>query len=56
LFTSTFSECSTGIYGVNCESRCDTCVNRICDRFDEGVNMVVLKVLMEIIVICDEHL
>jgi hypothetical protein len=34
LFTSTFSECSTGIYGVNCESRCGTCVNRICDRFD----------------------
>ena len=26
-----FSECITG---VNCESRCDTCINRICDRFD----------------------
>ena len=29
-----FSDCSTGTYGVNCEARCDTCVNRICDRFD----------------------
>ena len=29
-----YSECSTSSYGVNCESRCDTCVNRICDRFD----------------------
>jgi hypothetical protein len=29
-----FSDCSTGTYGVNCEAQCDTCVNRICDRFD----------------------
>ena len=27
-------KCSTTSCGVNCESRCDTCVNRICDRFD----------------------
>jgi len=34
VLTFKFSECSTGIYGVNFESRCDTYVNRICDRFD----------------------
>ena len=34
VLTFNFSECSTGIYGVNCESRRDTCANRICDRFD----------------------
>ena len=28
------AECSTGTYGVNSESHCDTCINRICDRFD----------------------
>ena len=28
-----FSDCNTGTYGLNCESRCDTCVSRICDRF-----------------------
>jgi hypothetical protein len=28
-----YSECSATSYGVNCEYRCDTCVNRICDRF-----------------------
>ena len=26
LLAFKFSECSTGIYGVNCESRGDTCV------------------------------
>jgi hypothetical protein len=25
---------TTVTHGVNCEARCDTCVNRICDRFD----------------------
>ena len=29
-----FSDCSTGQYGVSCEARCDTCVNKICDSFD----------------------
>ena len=26
--------CQQIIYGVNCESCCDTCINIICDRFD----------------------
>lgn len=29
-----FSECITGTYGINCESQCDTCVHRICDKRD----------------------
>ena len=29
-----FSECITGTYDNNCESQCDTCVHRICDRQD----------------------
>jgi len=28
------SECTTGRYGLNCTSHCDTCVNRICNRHD----------------------
>jgi hypothetical protein len=28
------SECTTGRYGVNCDSHCLTCVNRICSRHD----------------------
>ena len=29
-----FSGCTTGTYGVNCESRCDTCVDKICELRD----------------------
>ena len=29
-----FSQCVSGTYGINCESRCDTCVNKVCDRHD----------------------
>ena len=29
-----FSECISGTYGINCESQCNTCVHRICDRQD----------------------
>jgi hypothetical protein len=28
------SECITGRYGINGESHCHTCVNKICDRLD----------------------
>ena len=35
LFSLFFSsECTTGRYGINCESHCHTCVNRICSRHD----------------------
>jgi hypothetical protein len=26
-----FSECTTGTYGVNCEFRCDACVDKMCE-------------------------
>ena len=29
-----FSECTPGTYVVNCESRCDTCVGKICESRD----------------------
>ena len=31
---SVSSECSTGRYGVNGESHCDTCFSKICNRHD----------------------
>jgi hypothetical protein len=33
-FNILLAECTSGTYGVNCENRCDTCVNKLCDRED----------------------
>jgi len=33
-FNIFFPEYTSGTYGVNCEFRCDTRVNKVCDRQD----------------------